>query len=98
MIFDVIWTPEATETFNNNLNYLEKEWSAIVYDQFIERVYDVISKISENPNLYTCVDKNRNIFRSVITKQILLFYRVKENQIYLISFWNAYQDPERRPV
>lgn len=52
MNLNVIWTPEATETFNNNLDYLEKEWSAEVCDQFTERVYKVISKISQNPKLY----------------------------------------------
>lgn len=98
MNLNVIWTPEATETFNNNLDYLEKEWSAEVCDQFTERVYKVISKISQNPKLYACVDKNTNLFRSVVTKQISLFYRVKENHVYLISFWNTYQDPEKIPV
>lgn len=73
MILNVIWTPEATETFNKNLDYLEKECSIAVCDQFTERVYKVISKISQNPNLYTCFDKNTNLFRSVVTKQISLF-------------------------
>lgn len=98
MIRNVIWTPEATETFNDNLDYLEKEWSLEVCDQFTERVYTVILKISQNPKLYACVDKKTNLFRSVVTKQISLFYRVRENRIYLISFWNNYQDPERMPI
>lgn len=56
MIWNVIWTPEATETFNSNLDYLEKEWDLRVSDQFTERVYNVILKISQNPKLYACIE------------------------------------------
>ncbi|MBK5277946.1 MAG: type II toxin-antitoxin system RelE/ParE family toxin [Bacteroidia bacterium] len=65
MIRNVIWTPEATETFNNNLDYLEKEWDLKVSDQFTERAHSVILKISQNPKLYACVDRKTNLFRSV---------------------------------
>ena len=71
MIRGVIWTPEAVETFNSNLEQLKSEWGLNVHDQFIERTYQMISKISQNPKLFICIDKKANLFRSVIRSKFL---------------------------
>ena len=97
MIRSVIWSPEAIKTYNSNLEYLESQWGYDVHDQFIERVYQMIAKISQNPKLFICIDTKTNLFRSVITKQVSLFYRIQENEVYLINFWNNHQAPERMP-
>jgi len=52
MSYQIITTAAAELTFYQNLDYLAKEWSDIVTGHFIDRVENVIQKISQNPFLF----------------------------------------------
>lgn len=91
----ILWTPEARQTFNSNIEYLIAEWGDQVTSDFLDRVDEVIAKIKSNPNLFPVINNVDNVHRCVVVKQITLYYRVvSSEQIYLISFWNNYQNPE----
>jgi plasmid stabilization system protein ParE len=70
------------------------DWSESVALQFVEEVEDVIELIQINPELYPFTDY-RDIRKALIRKQITLLYKVADNNIFLIRFWNNYQDPSR---
>ena len=92
----IIWTPEAKETFESNIDYLLSEWGDKVTLDFLNRVDEVILRIKSNPKLFPAINKDDHIHRCVVVKQISLYYRVvSSNQIDLITFWNNYQNPER---
>jgi plasmid stabilization system protein ParE len=48
----IIWTPEASETLNSNLDYLISEWGAQVASEFLDRVDQVVDVIKSNPEIY----------------------------------------------
>lgn len=74
-----------------------KEWTEQVHDNFIRRVNDVVAKIAGNPQLYVCVDTEKKLYRCVVTNQVSLYYQIIGLDVYLITFWNNYQNPERLP-
>ncbi len=91
----VIWTPEASETFNSNINYLLLEWGENVTSDFLDRVDDVVKSIKSNPEIYPLINKTDQIRRCVVVKQITLYYRVVSTErIDLLTFWNNFQNPE----
>lgn len=91
----VIWTPEAKETFNANIDFLLAEWGDKVTSDFLDRVDEVILNIKSNPRLYPVVKKEDQVHRCVVVKQISIYYRVVSNQqIDLITFWNNFKNPE----
>ena len=91
----VIWTPEASETFNSNVDYLLIEWGDQVTSDFLNRVDEVVGSIKSNPKIYPLVNKNEQIHRCVVVKQITLYYRViSSERIDLLTFWNNFQNPE----
>ncbi len=95
----VIWTPEAKEAFNSNIEYLLSNWGDKVTSDFLDRVDEVMLKIKSNPRLYPSVKRENQIHRCVVVKQISLYYRiVSDQQIDLITFWNNFKDPERLKV
>lgn len=49
------WTSESEETFNQNLEYLAKEWDNIVVNDFLDRVEEVLEKIKSNPRFISRV-------------------------------------------
>jgi plasmid stabilization system protein ParE len=92
MNYHILWSKEAEITFENNLDYLEKEWNARTILQFINRTDDILNKISHNPKLFPQYRKRDNIHKCVITHQISVYYKVNRDSITLITFWNSYQD------
>jgi plasmid stabilization system protein ParE len=94
MAFKVVWTPEASESLDQIIHYLEKNWSEKEIISFIQRVNRVIHLVSKQPHLFN-VSGKQNIRKAFITKHNSLFYSINEtkNRILLISFWDNRQNP-----
>lgn len=88
----IIWSDEAKSDYENNIQYLLKEWTEESAVNFIEEVNAVLELLKINPKLYP-QSNYKSIRRAVIRKQITLFYQEKESSIYLIRFWNTFQNP-----
>lgn len=63
MDYHVLWSNEAELTFENNLKYLEREWNTVTILAFIDRVDDILKKISSNPKLFPRYRKKDNIHK-----------------------------------
>ncbi len=57
MSYRLNWTSESEKTFNQNLEYLSKEWNVVVLNQFLDRVEEVLEKVKSNPKLYQSIDR-----------------------------------------
>ena len=68
MALKVEWTPEAVNTFDGIISYLESNWSEREVTKFIGRTQKVLQLISENPGLYRR-SESKSIHEAVITKQ-----------------------------
>jgi len=90
----IIWSEDALLDYHQNIDYLLVDWSESVALQFVEEVEGVIELIQINPELYPLTDY-RGIRKALIRKQITLFYKVAEDNVFLIRFWNNYQDPSK---
>ena len=90
------WTSESKRTFNQNLEYLSKEWDNSVINNFLDRVESVLEQIMRNPELFPQYRPKDNIRKCVVNKRIILFYKiVDEAHIDLVTFWNTYQNPDK---
>jgi plasmid stabilization system protein ParE len=95
MLVELIWTSKAEQTFDSNIEYLEKEWSDQVVNDFIDRVEEVVDIIQDTPKLYPLHKKSDTIRKCKVTEQITLYYRVENTSIKLLIFWNVYQNPKK---
>ena len=94
MSYRLNWTSEAEVTFNQNLEYLSKEWNPVVLYQFLDRVEEVLEKIKSNPKLYPMHRPQERVYKCVIHERIVLYFKiVGDDVIDLLTFWNTYQDP-----
>ena len=89
----VIWSDEAVLDYHQNIDYLLENWSVKVAIEFTEDVEEVIQLIKTHPKLYPLTNY-KEIRRAVVRKQITLFFKVKDDTIDLIRFWNNYRDKE----
>jgi plasmid stabilization system protein ParE len=91
---EIVWSDDALSDYHQNIDYLLKDWSIDVASEFVEDVEASIELIKTHPALYPLTDYNK-IRRAIINKQITLFFTVSDKGIYLIRFWNNYQNPQK---
>lgn len=87
---EVKWTHTAYESLENNLKYLTEKWTYKEYNNFLYEVDRHIEIIKANPYSGTPFGIYR---KTLIVKQITLFYKISNDIIYLMVFWNNYKDP-----
>lgn len=93
MSYSIRWTTEAAKTLNQNLDYLSKEWDEKVINSFLDQIEEVLENIQVNPYLYSIHSSTDKVYKCVIHKRMILYYRiVDEHHIDLLTFWNTYQN------
>lgn len=92
----LFWTAESKKTFDQNLEYLAKEWNNQIMNNFLDRVEEVLEQIIKNPQLYSLHRPADHVYKCVVHKRIILYYKiVNENHIHLLTFWNTYRHPDK---
>jgi len=57
----VVWTPDAKQSYEQNIAYLADEWDEAVVRNFAEKIEEAISYIEKNPAIYPFYDKRKKI-------------------------------------
>jgi plasmid stabilization system protein ParE len=92
----IIWNRRASNKFNAIIEYLEKEWGKNVTRSFVVRTYQIIEILAQNPEIGTVENKEKQIRGFVITKHNTLFYRIENDSLVLLSFFDNRQHPQKR--
>lgn len=85
------WTLLSRNDYWQNIEYLEKFWSKKEVSNFIKEVDYSINLVTNNNIIFTKSDYP-NVYKLLIIKQITLFYSIENETVYLLRFWNNYQD------
>ena len=93
--FKIRWTPNARKDLENTLEYLEENFSAKEITRLVQKIERVAELISQNPNLFPKSEKSK-IYKVVILKFNTMYYRIKNNQIEILSFFSNRQNPAKR--
>ena len=94
----IVWTKRANSKFNKIIDHLEKEWGLKVTQNFVKKTYDIIELISDQSELGTIENSEKNIRGFLLTKHNRLFYRVTETEIILLNFFDTRSGPKRKRV
>ena len=94
----IVWTKRDIGKFNNIIDYLEQEWGLSVTQNFVNRTYDIIELISDQPDLGTMENSEKNIRGFLLTKHNRLFYRVTEKEIIVLNFFDTRSAAKRKRV
>jgi plasmid stabilization system protein ParE len=87
-----IWTETASNEYDQNIEYLLKNWSTQVAIDFINKVESVLYDIKTGLVEYPLTERG-NVRKCVICKQITLFYQINNaDNVELLSFWSNYKD------
>lgn len=95
MAYEIRWSPDARRDYFAILEYLSSRWTEKEVVNFIDRTEQIMQLISDNPLLFVSSAKKPDIHRCVIVSQVSLFYKVKNNQVELLRFWDNRMDPDK---
>jgi len=95
MAIEVSWSDEAIRTFQENIDYLQENWSVKEVIRFIQQTENIITRVKKFPQSYSPGHKNKKYRKARLNKYIAVFYSYNKSnsKIVLLSFWNVKQDP-----
>jgi plasmid stabilization system protein ParE len=96
MTYEIRWTLEAEESFDQIVSYLKAEWTEREVRKFVRRAQMLLNQIIEFPFMFEASTSNVNVRRAFVAKQCSLFYEVHEDTVVLLYFWDNRMDPEKR--
>jgi plasmid stabilization system protein ParE len=97
MAIKIAWADEATKTFDENLNYLLKEWSEREAENFVKQANAVFGRLKKYPESYPPSPKSNKVRKERANKYITLYYRFypSRKEIMLLTWWNVKQDSKK---
>ena len=94
-IYKIIWTNEALSNLKNVIAYLEKHWTEKEIKRFSLLLDRNLDLIQNNPTLFVEYNKAKKVRKSVLTKQVTIYYRVVNNDIQIITLFDSRQSPKK---
>lgn len=96
MVKAIIWNRRANNNFNSIIKYLQNKWGDKVTQNFVIRTYQIIELLAQNPEMGSVEHFEKQIRGIVITKHNTLFYRIEEEKLILLTFFDNRQHPEKK--
>ena len=93
----VVWTKTAQKRLQEILVYIQEEFGDNAKQQFRSRTMDFTMILQEFPEMGTLEIKAKNLRGFQLTKQTRVYYRIKGEQITILTFFDSRQDPKKRP-
>ena len=95
MNFKLNISEEAQREYLDMKEYLLEEFGQKVRDHFAERVRDLFGLIAENPHLFPIYDKEEDIRRAVVIKEVSIYYEIIEQEVKIhLIIDNQIKSPE----
>lgn len=87
-------SPIAARKLELLLVYLETNWSKKARDKFLEKLLKAFQRVAEYPKSCPESQEFANLFRCTVTRQTSFYYRIKANEIEIITITDNRQDPD----
>lgn len=95
----ILLTKRAEGNYKSIRQFISEEWGenvALAFEQKTKDFFDLIELFPELGSI-EYVQNQKKIRGFQLTKQTRVFYRIKNNQIIILSFFDVRQDPEKKP-
>ena len=96
--YKILWTDFALKELENTIEYLEENWTEKELQNLALNIEETLKLISQNPELFQGSEIKNDIRRAIILSHNTMYFRVKNNQIEIISFFSNRQNPKKRKL
>ncbi len=92
--YQVTISENAQRKIENVFHYLEQEWSKKVKNDFKSKLLKQVDYLKQNPYMYPASEEKQDIRRCIITKHNIMYYRIVENDVEIITLHDTRSDPK----
>jgi len=93
----VFLTKRAANKFRSIKEYIAEEWGELVADAFEQKTIDFLDLLESFPQMGSLEVSAKQIRGFQLTKQTRVFYRIKNERIIILTFFDVRQHPLKRP-
>jgi plasmid stabilization system protein ParE len=91
---EVFITSRAEHHFNKIVDYLKNKWGEKTVKEFINKVDEIFSLLENYPSIGQIETNDIRGFQ--LTSHTRILYRIRDNKIIIISFFDSRQDPKKK--
>jgi plasmid stabilization system protein ParE len=96
MALTIKWTKRASNTFHKTVEYIEEEWSEHSAKKFVNKVNGFLKLVKSHPQIGKIELEDQGIRGFIISRQTTVLYRIKDNKIILLKFFDNRQHPRKK--
>lgn len=93
----ILLTKRAANRFRSIKEYIAGEWGELVADAFEQKTIDFLDLLESFPEMGSIEVPTKQIRGFQLTKQTRVFYRLKDEQIIILTFFDVRQHPLKKP-
>lgn len=93
MIYKVIFSDEAVDTFDAIKEQLRARWGESIVAEFEQRTWTVVELIEKTPFIFPATTQDENVRKGFIHKNCSMLYEVRSTVIEIFFFWDNRQEP-----
>ena len=90
----VFVTPRAEKNFDSIVDYINQKWGERTAKEFIQKVDSIFKLLKDYPLMGQVEDNDIRGFQ--LSRQTRILYRIRDNKIIILSFFDVRQDPRKR--
>ncbi len=99
MVIEIKWTQRAQKSFDEIVDYLEKEWSLNSAIKFVRLTNKFLEILKTQPKIGRPEIARKDLQGFVLTKYITIFYRIiNEELIIILKFFDTITSNEKVEV
>jgi plasmid stabilization system protein ParE len=87
-------TPRAERNFDSIVDYIKSKWGERTAKEFIDKVDEIFTLLKNFPTIGQM--ENGDIRGFQLSPQTRILYRIRDNKIIILSFFDVRQDPKKK--
>jgi len=93
--YKVLWTENALQELNEVYDYISTKWTKRELTKLSLEIERSIMLLEKDPFLFKIYKDRKDVRIIYILKLNSLVYRIKDNQVEILSFFSNRQNPNR---
>jgi plasmid stabilization system protein ParE len=93
--YKLIWSDEALNNLKDIIDYLENRWTKREIEKFTQLLDKQLKLIEDNPYLFAESAKFNGLRKSVLSRQITIYYWIINFEIRIITLFDNRQNPNK---
>lgn len=86
---NVVWSKTSELSLDEVLNYIDTKFGKLVAEKYYSDVIQTVEGIGIQPEMFPVYQQNTETRKAVINKKTILYYKILQNKIYLLAFYDT---------